>query len=51
MSNKIEIGPEELANFTRRSLLGTSMGLGAIAAAELLGGRSGRTACRARSGP
>ena len=29
---------EDLANLTRRSILGTSMGLGAIAAAELLGG-------------
>src|ERR1700761_3576416 len=38
MSKKIEIDPQELANFTRRSILGTGMGLGAIAAAELLGG-------------
>src|ERR1700748_964298 len=39
MSNKkIVIDPQELANFSRRSLLGTGMGLGAIAAAELLGG-------------
>jgi hypothetical protein len=29
---------EELANLTRRSILGTSMGLGAVAAAEILGG-------------
>ena len=35
---KIEIDPQELANFSRRSILGTGMGLGAIAAAELLGG-------------
>jgi hypothetical protein len=41
MSKKIEIDPQDLANFTRRSILGTSMGLGAIAAAELLG--SGRS--------
>jgi len=38
MSKKIEIDPQELANFSRRSILGTSLGLGAIAAAELLGG-------------
>jgi len=38
MSKKIEIDPQELANISRRSILGTSMGLGAIAAAELLGG-------------
>src|SRR6476469_4286413 len=38
MSKKIEIDPQELANFSRRSILGTGMGLGAIAAAELLGG-------------
>src|SRR3569623_185249 len=29
---------EELANLPRRSILGTSMGLGAVAAAELIGG-------------
>src|SRR6201991_5148567 len=40
MSRKM-IDREELANLTRRSILGTSMGLGAIAAAELLG--SGRS--------
>ena len=38
MTKKIEIDPQELANFSRRSILGTSLGLGAIAAAELLGG-------------
>src|ERR1700749_3635926 len=38
MSKKIEIDPQELANFSRRSILGTGMGLGAIAAAKLLGG-------------
>ena len=38
MSKKLEIDPQELANFSRRSILGTGMGLGAIAAAELLGG-------------
>ncbi|MGZ3371472.1 MAG: DUF1501 domain-containing protein [Caulobacteraceae bacterium] len=37
MSRKL-IDPQEMANLTRRSILGTSMGLGAIAAAELLGG-------------
>ena len=37
-SRTFQIDPQELANFTRRSILGTSMGLGAIAAAELLGG-------------
>ncbi|MGZ6012873.1 MAG: DUF1501 domain-containing protein, partial [Caulobacteraceae bacterium] len=38
MSKKIVLDPQDIANFTRRSILGTSMGLGAIAAAELLGG-------------
>ena len=38
MSGKTTIDPQALANLTRRSILGTSMGLGAIAAAELLGG-------------
>ena len=38
MSKKIELDPQDLANFSRRSILGTGMGLGAIAAAELLGG-------------
>jgi hypothetical protein len=38
MSKKIVLDPQEVANLTRRSILGTSMGLGAIAAAELLGG-------------
>ena len=38
MSKKIGLDPQELANISRRSILGTSMGLGAIAAAELLGG-------------
>ena len=38
MNKKIDIDPQELANISRRSILGTSMGLGAIAAAELLGG-------------
>ena len=38
MSKKIVLDPQQVANFTRRSILGTSMGLGAIAAAELLGG-------------
>ncbi|MEI9890266.1 MAG: DUF1501 domain-containing protein [Caulobacteraceae bacterium] len=38
MNKKIEIDPQVLADFSRRSILGTGMGLGAIAAAELLGG-------------
>jgi hypothetical protein len=38
MNKKIQIDPQELANLSRRSILGTGMGLGAIAAAELLGG-------------
>src|SRR5258708_3755377 len=38
MSKKIEIDPRILANLTRRALLGSSMGLGAIPAAKLLGG-------------
>src|SRR6266481_5741589 len=38
MSKKIEIDPSQLANLTRRAVLGSSMGLGAIAAAKLLGG-------------
>lgn len=38
MSKKMNMDPNELANLTRRSILGTSMGLGAVAAAELLGG-------------
>jgi hypothetical protein len=37
MSKKIEIDPNKLANLSRRALLGSSMGLGAIAAAKLLG--------------
>jgi hypothetical protein len=37
MSKKIEIDPNQLANSTRRAVLGSSMGLGAIAAAKLLG--------------
>ncbi len=39
MNKKIDIDPQELANISRRSILGTSMGLGAIAAAEQLGRR------------
>jgi hypothetical protein len=35
--SKIEIDPNRLANLTRRALLSSSMGLGAIAAAKLLG--------------
>ena len=35
---KFDIDPNELANLTRRAMLGSSMGLGTIAAAELLGG-------------
>src|ERR1700749_2827442 len=50
MSKKIEIDPQELANFTRRSILGTSMGLGAIAAAELLGGGGSQAAGAAPTG-
>ena len=37
MSRKIEIDPSVLTNLTRRAFLGSSMGLGAIAAAKLLG--------------
>ncbi|MGZ3397762.1 MAG: DUF1501 domain-containing protein [Caulobacteraceae bacterium] len=56
MSKKIEIDPQELANFSRRSILGTSMGLGAIAAAELLGGgrslaKDGGAATGGNAGP
>src|SRR5260370_5058186 len=38
MSKKIEIDPSILANLTRRAVLSSSMGLGIIAAAKLLGG-------------
>src|SRR5712671_6039550 len=38
MRKKIGIDPSILANLTRRAVLGSSMGLGAIAAAKLLGG-------------
>ena len=38
MSKKIEIDPSIIANLTRRAVLGSSMGLGIIAAAKLLGG-------------
>src|SRR4051794_28180110 len=55
MSKKIEIDPQDLANFSRRSILGTGMGLGAIAAAELLGGGKSRAkdggAAPANAGP
>src|SRR5246127_2914982 len=37
MGKKIEIDPNKLAKLTRRAVLGSSMGLGAIAAAKLLG--------------
>src|SRR6516164_2184342 len=37
MSRKIEIDPHRLANFTRRAVLSSGMGLGAIAAGKLLG--------------
>src|SRR5258708_32773867 len=37
MSKKIEIDPSILANLTRRAVLSSSMGLGIIAAAKLLG--------------
>ena len=37
MSKKIEFDPSALATLTRRAVLGSSMGLGAIAAAKLLG--------------
>ncbi|HEY4029840.1 MAG TPA: DUF1501 domain-containing protein, partial [Caulobacteraceae bacterium] len=49
MSKNIEFDPAELANFTRRSLLGSGMGLGAIAAAELLGG--GKSLAAGSGGP
>jgi Protein of unknown function (DUF1501) len=38
MSRKIEINPSILANLTRRAVLSSSMGLGIVAAAKLLGG-------------
>src|SRR5260370_21910134 len=38
MTKKIEIDPRQLANLTRRAVLGSSMGLGAIAGVKLLGG-------------
>ena len=38
MGRKIEIDPSIIANLTRRAVLGSSMGLGIIAAAKLLGG-------------
>src|ERR1700749_1957889 len=41
---------EDLANLTRRSILGTSMGLGAIAAAEVLGGGKSRAAAAGAAG-
>ena len=44
MSKHTAFNPQDLANFTRRSILGTGMGLGAIAAAELLGGGVSRAA-------
>src|ERR1700748_474389 len=47
---KIEIDPNTLANISRRSILGTSMGLGAIAAAELLGGGAATAKGNAPSG-
>src|SRR5580704_5324539 len=37
MSRKIEIEPSILANLTRRAVLSSSMGLGIVAAANLLG--------------
>ena len=45
-----KIDPQDLANLTRRSILGTSMGLGAIAAAELLGGSASKAAASGGSG-
>jgi hypothetical protein len=33
MTKKIEIDPNQLANLTRRAVLGSSMGLGAIESA------------------
>src|SRR4051812_15543903 len=47
--SKFDIDPQDLANFSRRSILGTSMGLGAIAAAELLGG--GAAKAKGSGGP
>ena len=41
MSKKIEIDRELLANLSRRAVLGTGLGLGGIATAELLGARLG----------
>ena len=38
MSRKIEIDPHQFANLTRRALLSSGMGLGALAAGKLLGG-------------
>jgi len=38
VSKKIEIDPSIIANLTRRAVLSSSMGLGIIAAAKVLGG-------------
>src|SRR5215467_10284383 len=51
MSKKIEIDPSQLANLTRRAVLSSSMGLGAIAAAKLLGGGRSLAKDAAESGP
>jgi hypothetical protein len=42
MTDKIEIDREQLLALSRRAILGTGMGLGAIAAAELLGAATAR---------
>ena len=45
------IDPQVLGNISRRSILTTSMGLGALAAAELLGGGFKAIAATAGSAP
>ena len=45
------IDPQQLANISRRSILGTSLGLGALAAAELLGGFKAIAATAGRRAP
>ena len=49
MSKKIEFDPNFLNNIARRSLLGSSLGLGTLAAAELLG--AGKLGAKGAVGP
>src|SRR5215471_6663552 len=49
MTKKIEIDPSILLNLTRRAVLSSSMGLGAIAAAKLLG--AGRSLAKSATPP